>query len=73
MSPMQAFAFCAGAMGMALLVGGAIAESGALDPAFRRELAKAVLTEAALDERIELALVALAQPARRLGRKGVHP
>jgi AcrR family transcriptional regulator len=70
MAPLQAFAFCAGAMGMALLVGGAIADGDAADPALRRELADTVLTEAALDERVELALVALAAPARRLERKG---
>jgi len=75
MAPMQAFAFCAGALGMALLVGGALADSDALDPAFRQSLLGEVLTEAALDERIDLALAALAatkaMPAPR--RKGGTP
>ena len=35
---MQAVAFCAGALGCPILVGGAIAESGALDPAFAAAL-----------------------------------
>ena len=60
MAPMQAFAFCAGALGMALLVGGAIADSDAIDPAFRQALLGDVLTQEALDERIDLALAALA-------------
>ena len=70
MAPMQAFAFCAGALGMALLVGGALADSDTLDPAFRQQLHADVLTEAALDERIDLALAALAAPAPRKRRKG---
>ena len=75
MAPMQAFAFCAGALGMALLVGGALADSDALDPAFRQALLGDVLTEAALDERIDLALAALAATEAIPGpkRKGRTP
>ncbi|MGE0357091.1 MAG: TetR/AcrR family transcriptional regulator [Burkholderiales bacterium] len=62
MDPVQAFAFCAGALAMPVLIGGALADSGALDPAFASELRGAILTEAALDERIELALAAIAAP-----------
>lgn len=68
MAPLQAFAFCAGALGMALLVGGAITDAEALDPAFREELSSAILSPAALDERIDLALAALSAPAPQ--RKG---
>ena len=59
-APTQAFAFCAGALAMPVLMGGALADSGALEPAFERELRDSILTERALDERIDLALAALA-------------
>ena len=70
MAPLQAFAFCAGALGMALLVGGALADADTLPPEFREELRSAILTEAALDERIDLALAALAAPGAKPKRKG---
>ncbi len=73
MAPLQAFAFCAGALGMPILFGGALADSDALDPAFASDMRKAVLTEKALDERIDLALAALAAPPPRKRRKGAAP
>lgn len=73
MAPLQAFTFCAGALGMPILVGGALADSPGVDPAIRREMRAAVLTEKALDERIDLALFALAAPPPRKGRKGAAP
>ena len=71
MEPTQAFAFCAGALAMPILVGGAIADSGALEPAFARDLRQTLLTDEALDERIDLALAALAA-ADAPERKGGH-
>lgn len=65
MDSTQAFAFCAGALAMPVLAGGALADSGALNPGFARKLRKALLTDAALEERIELALSALAVPGAR--------
>ena len=73
MAATQAIAFCAGALLMPILVGGSIAESGALDPAFANGLRKDMLTERALDERIDLALAALAAPGARPKRKGGTP
>jgi AcrR family transcriptional regulator len=70
MAPAQAFGFCAGALATPILMGGALAESGALDAAIARDLRKSILTDRALDERIDLALAALAAPARRTSRKG---
>lgn len=62
MDPTQAFAFCAGALAMPVLIGGALADSGALEPSFARQLQRSILTDAALDERIDLALAAIAAP-----------
>jgi AcrR family transcriptional regulator len=76
MAPLQAFAFCAGAAGMPILFGGALADSAALDPAFRQDMRASVLTEQALDERIDLALAALAllkAPLPPKRRKGEAP
>jgi AcrR family transcriptional regulator len=67
MAPRQALAFCVGAIGSPILLGGAIADSGALPRTASRALADDVLSAEAIDERIELALAALAtaRPARR--------
>lgn len=70
MDPTQAFAFCAGALAMPILIGGVITESGALDADFARQLKAAVLTDRALDERIDLALAAIAAVQGR--RKGLR-
>jgi AcrR family transcriptional regulator len=68
MAPRQALAFCVGAIGSPILLGGAIADSGTLPRAASRALADTLLSEKAIDERIELALSALAaaRPARRV-------
>ena len=73
MAATQAVAFCAGALAMPILVGGAIAESGGLEPAFARELRADILTERSLDERIELALAALAAGVAKPKRRGGTP
>jgi len=56
----QALAFCMGAIGAPTLFGGAMVDGGELPKALARAIAKSVLSDAALDERIDLALVALA-------------
>jgi AcrR family transcriptional regulator len=68
MAPRQALAFCVGAIGSPILLGGAIADSGMLPRSASRALADTLLSEAAIDERIELALSALttARPGRRV-------
>jgi AcrR family transcriptional regulator len=63
MAPTQALGFCAGALAMPVLFGGAIAHSEAVPKAVKKELSRALLADAALDERIDLALAALAAPA----------
>ena len=60
----QALGFCAGSIAMPILAGGAIVESGTLPKAAARALSKALLTDAAIDQRIDLALTALAAPRR---------
>lgn len=70
MVPMQAVAFCAGAIGAPVLVGGAFAESATLAPALRRQLEAGILSPKAIDERIDLAIAALAMPAPRSRRQG---
>jgi len=64
LAPAQAVGTIAGALAMPILAGGAIAESGVLPKAGARRLAGSVLSDAAIDERIDLILLALAVPAR---------
>lgn len=58
----QAMGVCAGAMAMPILVGGAMIDSGMLDPATARMIEATLLSDAALDQRIELAVKAIHQP-----------
>lgn len=58
----QVMAFCAGAISLPLIAVGTVVDSGMLPPARKRSLEKAVLSAAAVDERIELVLSALALP-----------
>lgn len=60
----QALAFCAGSILAPLLLGGAMARSEATPKAAAKALAATVLGDAGLDERIDLALAALALPAK---------
>jgi len=55
----QALGFCAGSLAMPIIFGGAVAESGGLPKAASRALEKDLLSDAAIDARIELALAAL--------------
>jgi len=64
MPPPQALGFCAGSIAMPILAGGAIVESGALPRAAARSLSEALLSDAAIEQRIDLALAALATSKR---------
>jgi AcrR family transcriptional regulator len=59
----QALGFCAGSLAMPIIFGGAVAASGALGKAGSKMLTESLLTDAAIDERIELALAAISIPA----------
>lgn len=63
LAPAQALGTIAGALAMPILAGGAIAESGAMPKAAARALADSVMSDAAIDERIDLILRALAAAA----------
>ena len=56
----QAVTFVAGAVAAPILLGSAIVDSGLAPPALAAKFAEDVLADAALDERIELALAGLA-------------
>ena len=60
----QALGICAGALATPILLGGAIVDSGVLPAASARELERTLLGNAAIDERIELALFSLCAPPR---------
>lgn len=55
----QALGFCAGSLAMPIIFGGAVAESGGLPPRAARSLERRLLSDSAIDERIELALAAI--------------
>jgi AcrR family transcriptional regulator len=57
----QAMGLCAGSLAMPILAGGAMVDSGELDPATARMIESTLLTNDALDQRIDLALRALVQ------------
>ena len=68
----QALGVCAGALAMPILAGGAMIDSGELEPATAKMLEASVLGNDAIDQRIELAMKAIsrssdapAKPARR--------
>lgn len=65
----QAMAFCAGAISLPLIAVGTVVDSGMLPPARKRAIDSAVLSAAAVDERIELVLHALANPDAPKRRK----
>lgn len=69
LAPAQALGIVAGALAMPILAVGAIADSGELPRAAARSLAASVMTDEAIDERIELVLLALALPAKRVPRR----
>jgi AcrR family transcriptional regulator len=61
----QAIGICAGALALPILVGGAVAESGMVPKSAARTIERTLLSDAALDERIDRALAALAPDAPR--------
>ncbi len=65
----QVLGLCGGALMMPILVGGALLEAGALQPPMAQVIEASFLTDAGIDQRIDLALKALtptpAAPARR--------
>lgn len=56
----QALGICAGALAAPILFGGAIADSGALAKRAANRLARDLLSDAAIDERIDIALAGIA-------------
>jgi len=71
--PPQALGICAGSLAMPILVGGAIADSGAMGPNGTKMISEALLSDAALDQRIELALAAISQPPGSVPAKVKKP
>ncbi len=63
MPPEQALAFCAAGLATPILFAGAVADSGAVPKTRAKALADTLASDRAIDERIDLALVALAPPA----------
>jgi len=55
----QAMGVCAGSLAMPILAGGAMIDSGMLEPATARALDATLLTNEAIDQRIEMALRAI--------------
>ena len=72
MAPPQAAGICAGSLAMPILFGGAVVDSGVLGEPQSRALTATLLSDAALDQRIDLALAAISNPdapARKTTRK----
>ena len=66
--PAQAVATIAGAVGGPILIGGAIVERESMPAPLRRTFERAVLSDRALAERVDLVLAGLATPAARRTR-----
>ena len=68
----QLLGFCAGSLAMPIFFGGAVLEGGAVSAPAARMIEEALLTDAALDQRIDLAITAISapktQPAARKAR-----
>lgn len=58
----QALGFCAGSLAMPIIFGGAVVDSGAMGRSGSRGLEAALLSDAAIDQRIDLAIAAIAMP-----------
>ena len=67
----QALGFCAGSLAMPIIFGGAVVAGGALGKEGSRALEGAVLSDEAIDARIELALAAISTAKPPLARKPV--
>jgi AcrR family transcriptional regulator len=64
----QAIGLCAGSLAMPILAGGAMIDSGALEPAMAKTLESTLLSNEALDQRIDLALKAISEPKSSAAR-----
>ena len=64
----QAIGFCAGSLAMPIIFGGAVVDSGAIAPAAAKLVENTLLSDAAIDARIELALAAIAAPPEKKTR-----
>ena len=69
----QALGFCAGSLAMPIIFGGAVADSAALPVRSAKRLANDLLSDKAIDARIELALAAIAGTGPRRTQKGSRP
>ena len=69
----QALGSCAGSLAMPILLGGAIVESGELPRNTAHGISAALLTDEAIDQRIDLALTAIAVPGGRQARPARTP
>jgi len=65
----QLLGFCAGSLAAPILFGGAVLASGRLDPATARRVSADLLSDDALDQRVELALGAISRPRSRSPRQ----
>ena len=66
----QLLGTCAGALAMPIIIGGAVVQSGAIPGPAARMLEATLLSDAAIDQRIDLTLAAISQaPARAPRRK----
>jgi AcrR family transcriptional regulator len=71
----QVIGMCAGSVAMPILFGGALIDGGDMPPAMAKSLSNALLSDAAIDQRIDLALAAIStnaaapKPRRRKVRK----
>lgn len=59
----QLIGTCAGALALPILIGGAMVESGALESSAARMLEATLLSDAAIDQRIDLVVAAISQSA----------
>jgi hypothetical protein len=60
----QALGFCAGSLAMPIIFGGAVAERGGLPSRAARALENDLLSDKAIDQRIDLALAAISKKKR---------
>jgi AcrR family transcriptional regulator len=58
----QVIGMCAGSVAMPILFGGALIDGGELPAPMAKTLARSLLSDAAIDQRIELALAAISAP-----------
>lgn len=65
----QALAFLVGAVGAPIMVGAAMSQSSFSPALLRKQLEKFVFTDAAIAERVDMALAGMAAPKRSGGRK----